>query len=58
LRCTSRIALFSPWPAPVSAPTSISISLSAAKAIISRKMSASGIFSTSECKFIISIGGS
>jgi hypothetical protein len=50
---------FSPWPAPVRAPTSISINRSAAKAIISRSISASGVFSTSERRFIISsvIGG-
>ena len=42
------------------APTSISISRSAAKAIMSRRISASGAFSTSARRFIISsvIGGS
>ena len=46
--------------APVLAPTSSSISRSAAKPIISRRMSASGVFSTSARRFIISsvIGGS
>ena len=45
--------------APVSAPTSIYISRPAAKAIMSRSRSASGVFSTSERRFIISsvIGG-
>jgi hypothetical protein len=44
----------------VAAPTSSSISRSAAKPIISRKRSASGDFSTSARRFIMSsvIGGS
>src|SRR4029077_20139971 len=50
----SRVARVSPARAPVSAPPSISISRSAAKPIISRRISASGVFSTSERRFIIS----
>jgi len=46
--------------ATVSAPTSSSINRSAAKPIVSRKTSASGVFSTSARRLIISsvIGGS
>ena len=54
LRCTSRSALFSFQAAPVSAPTSSSISRLAAKPIISRKSSASGAFSTRLRRSIIS----
>jgi hypothetical protein len=46
-------AFFSPR-APVSAPTSISISRSAANKIMSRRILASGIFSKSVPKFIVS----
>src|SRR5271166_2197612 len=56
LRCTSRSGDRSPWRTPVLAP----INRSAAKPIISRKISASGVFSTNARRFIISsvIGGS
>src|SRR5271166_5374148 len=60
LRCTSRSGDRSPWRTPVLAPTSSSINRSAAKPIILRKISASGVFSTNARRFIISsvIGGS
>jgi hypothetical protein len=54
LRWTSRSALFSPQAAPVTPPTSSSISRSAAKPIISRSRSASGAFSTRLRSVIIS----
>jgi hypothetical protein len=54
LRCASRSALFSPYAAPVSSPTSSSIRRWAAKPIISRSRSASGAFSISARKLIIS----
>ena len=54
LRLTNRSGLFSPQAAPVRPPTSISISRSAAKPIISRNRSASGVFSTRPRRVIIS----
>jgi hypothetical protein len=54
LRWTSRSALFSPQAAPVSPPTSSSISRSATKPIISRSRSASGAFFTRLRSVIIS----
>jgi hypothetical protein len=53
LRWASRSGVRSPCAASVRAPTSTSISRSAAKAIISRRISASGAFSTSARKLII-----
>jgi hypothetical protein len=54
LRWTKRAPLFSPQAAPVIAPTSSSISRFTVKPIISRRKSASGAFSSSACRSIIS----